>query len=194
MNDPRPTSKPGPTRWILDEVLRPIGVLVKGLQEACHRIEVTGAARREERLVDQVDLLAIPKIEPAGHGVPAHNFLWAVLDGYPELVRVKGADLMRAFYWPVTSDEVIRVNLYTARPETWGYQMVLRTGCQEFWQTIVQKLRERGYATVDGELVRISDGEIIPVQEEEDLFRLAGFFNVFPPNARRPRPGSRSSW
>jgi DNA polymerase/3'-5' exonuclease PolX len=172
-------------------ILPAIERLLAGLAGACQRIELAGAARRGERNLDWVDLLAIPKIEPAGQGAAAHNYLWATLEGMPGLARLKwGGALMRSFYFPYTPDDVVQVNLYTTRPENWGIAHIHRTGSEGFWHWIMARMKARNLAPIDGQVLRIPENHIVPIAEEADLFRLLDM-HVFPPNTRKGPEASR---
>jgi DNA polymerase/3'-5' exonuclease PolX len=59
----------------------------------------------------------------------------------------------------------------TATKENWGFQFAIRTGSAKYSHEVLgNRWAMHDYKGVDGNLTR--DGKIIPVYEEEDLFRL----------------------
>lgn len=168
------------------------------LGRCCVRIAVAGAVRRREHSPSCIDLVAIPKVEPAGSGLPAHNFLWAVLDYfYADGGYIMRGEVVRSFQVQLqngaTAPPWIPVNVYLATEDTWGSQMVQRTGPGSFWFSLLAKLNGRGYTSCDGRICRITDGSVVPVREETDLFQLAGWLTKEPWQRGAPdRP--RGAW
>jgi len=174
-------------RFEARQVLPPIEHLIAQLGPACHRIELAGAVRRGNRELDLVDLLAIPRIDPK------RNLLWELLDGWKELLHGRSGEFSRVFYWPVSPDQSIQVNLYTARADTWGNALVHRTGPEDFWLYLVGRLREEGFISRNNEIIRLADNTLAPCREEEDFFALARA-HVRPPQSRAGFGSERSSW
>ena len=67
------------------------------------------------------------------------------------------------------------MDLFLATPENWGAIYCIRTGPAAFSQALVTHFKLRTpYRQQDGALVVEATGEVVPVPEEADYFRLAG--------------------
>jgi DNA polymerase/3'-5' exonuclease PolX len=59
--------------------------------------------------------------------------------------------------------------------DNWGAIFAIRTGPSDFSKALVTHIKYRTpYRQVDSALVRQFSGEVVPVPEEADYFRLAG--------------------
>ncbi len=180
---------------ITDPIATTASKLVEQLAPACHRVEIAGAIRRRQRLAPCVDLVVIPKIEPAGAGVQAHNYLWEVLDYfYADGGYSRRGDLIRSFRRPLAGAEgEIPVNVYSTTADSWGFEMAYRTGPGGFWFNVHTKLNIAGYTTRDGKVWRISTGAAVEVPEEGYLFALAGML-MREPWQRGATAGEERAW
>src|SRR5262245_62078158 len=144
------------------DVLPVAAELVERLSPACERIEPVGAVRRRDRLVGEIDLLAIPKGDQAGG-----NALWPALDlvvgknGY-----LKKGDVQRCFAWTTSPEDAVLVFVYTARLETWGPQLLFRTGPVAFWCHVLNHLEQQGYTSRDGGIWQGSALRSLPTERE----------------------------
>lgn len=165
------------------------------LAPACHRIEIAGSLRRQVREVADIELVAIPAIETLNEPVPGdlfgarhdrtYNRLWEALDGFLGGKYLKAGEKYRAFVLP---SEGIKVDLFTATRDNWGWIYLIRTGSAEFSHHVAKSLNRQGYTSDEGSIHRATfavdpkDGRarMIPVGEpiatpaEEDVFDLAG--------------------
>ena len=175
--------------------------LIAVLRPACERIEVAGSIRRRRADVGDVELIAVPRIE----GVPglfsptgSVNRLWDLVNnligrpGEPRLLATHLTDpRMGERYAKLRHPgSGLQVDLFTARAETYGLILLIRTGPADYSRWLVTEARRRGFHVKDGELHRGGLGcgsiacERVPVPEERDVyaeFRMA----VVPPIARR---------
>ena len=64
----------------------------------------------------------------------------------------------------------VKVDLFMATPDNWGYIFAIRTGSAEFSQSLAWRWKKMGYEGQDGMLTRF--GKPVPLKEERDLFNL----------------------
>jgi DNA polymerase/3'-5' exonuclease PolX len=79
------------------------------------------------------------------------------------------------------------LDLFIVRPETWGIQFTLRTGCAEFSQRCVTSRSVAGFGFLPedckyivGETRIERNGVTVPLLEEKDFFDLLGLGWVEP--------------
>lgn len=142
----------------------------------CERVEVAGSLRRRSDVVGDIEIIAVPS---AG--------LYTYLDTLLEEGKIRHraakcwGEKMRSFVLStVGSNPVdIQVDLFLQPdPDTWGVNMLLRTGCAEFSHRMVTKRSEGGwcpdYYTVKNARVWDADGCALDTPEEKDVFRAWG--------------------
>jgi DNA polymerase/3'-5' exonuclease PolX len=157
--------------------------LVMELSPACQRIEIAGSIRRRERLVGDVEIVAIPR-EPERLvvGRPGNLLDQALAEICRKraFVRLKDGERYKQF-------EVVhaacRLDLYLCTPATWGWIMVLRTGPQAFTKSLVCKKNLGGVCPPevsfrDGRIVRLD--QVIDTPEEADVFEALGLRHLEP--------------
>ena len=181
-------------------VVQPIAdELLALLSPSCQRIAIGGSVRRKCAECSDVELICIPRIEQVKVTPEAPNLfddpqeerevnlLWAQLDGLaekmaPAFEKIRWGDKYRAFRWPLLGHESIQVDLFTATVNSWGLQLLIRTGSAKFSQHVVTQLKRRGTPSQGG-YVRGSKGTPISTPTEEEVFRLAGM-NYYAPEER----------
>lgn len=132
----------------------------------CERCEIAGSLRRRKSEVKDIEILAIPK--PYERGL-LESGLASVVNKWE---KVKGDMIYgKVKYTQRILPEGIKLDLFFANEDNWGLLYATRTGSADFsYKTLARGWVKQGYRGVDGYLTR--DGEIIPVREEEDLFKL----------------------
>lgn len=167
--------------------------IVDDLAPYCTRLCVAGSVRRRKELVGDIELVAIPRHEPAGlFGDCTANALWEHLhaDG---LYRFSKGDNPAGRYYQLTlpAHLDLQVDLFLARPDNWGLTLLVRTGSAAFsaavlarWKRL-QGIGRDQQGSVDGRLVT-RGGRVIPTPEEETVFTLLGL----PPIAPEQRTGA----
>lgn len=162
------------------------------LQPFCDRIEVAGSVRREVPWINDIEIVAIPKAtmvdvpdHPGDFFQPATTKKVRQRDpGWGATIErlaaevVKGRKLNEAKYTQFITHTGIKVDLFTALPDTWGYIMAIRTGSVTYSQGLASRWSRLGYKGEDGVLTR--HGKPIPVREEVELFGLIGIAYVEP--------------
>lgn len=190
----------------LDTARRVAERLVDALEPACARIEIAGSIRRGKAEVGDIELVAIPRVVQAvqwdlfgGTATVQTRDLLAerleeLVDGRlisrtpPPGGRAAWGERMRKFWLRVDDARIAQVDLFLATPENWGAIFCIRTGPAAFSQALVTHFKQRTpYRQQDGVLIIEATGEVVPVPEEADYFRLAGV----PPIAPAERTAGR---
>lgn len=176
----------------LDVARRAAERLVTTLAPACARIEIAGSIRRGKPEVGDIELVAIPSVMEAtqldlfgaARAVERRNLLDEALERLIEMraIRRTPPDGARPAWgehykkmWIAAGGQVVQVDLFLAQEENWGAIYTIRTGPAAFSQALVTHLKLRTpYRQQDGALIIEATGELVPVPEEADYFRLAG--------------------
>jgi DNA polymerase IV (family X) len=144
------------------------------LAPCCHRCEIAGSVRRRKSEVHDIEFVIIPMdyeigLFASGLGVVLSE--WDILKGKP------GPDCR---YLQIRLPDGINLDLFFAKPDTYGFILLLRTGPALFSKDFVNKLPRRGCRAQDGQIVVAGNGHAIPTPEEVDAFRLAGLPYIRP--------------
>lgn len=128
------------------------------------KIQVVGSIRRKLPEVHDIDIVLIPQAWMWNTIMNRlkHNMLARVVEAGSELVRLRvptGA-----------TSETIQVDIYRARPETWGVLLLIRTGSKEHNMKLCSRARAMGMMLSAKEGV-IKDGKVIASRTEEDIFK-----------------------
>jgi DNA polymerase/3'-5' exonuclease PolX len=168
-------------------------LLVERLAPGCARIEVAGSIRRRKATANDIELVCIPKRDPANRLDLLLNVLLAThdrpifrsrrdlltamgrpVDTGPD-VRRWGERYRRFYLWSCDRYGVVAVDLFLATLDNWGAILAIRTGPDAFSKALVTHIKyQTPYRQVNGVLVRQVSGEVVPVREEKEYFRLAG--------------------
>ena len=137
----------------------------------CERILIAGSIRRLKPEVKDVELLVIPKHVPAGlfgDALEVDPDFCAAVNQWP---KVKGEPTGR--YTQRVLPGGMKLDLFIANPENWGYQLCLRTGSAGFnRKKMLPALKRRGYVLDEGYIWR--DGQVVLTPEETDVWALSG--------------------
>jgi DNA polymerase/3'-5' exonuclease PolX len=135
------------------------------------RIEIAGSIRRQRPHVKDVEICAIPLQEPSdlfGAELVTCEGFCAVVNQWRKDIGEPTGKYTRRFL-----PGGIKLDLFIVDPESWGLQLVYRTGSTDFNRcTLLPALKRHGYASLNGSLFH--HGVLVPVHEESDLFALAG--------------------
>jgi len=151
--------------------------LVQLLKPHCERIEIAGSIRRKKAEVGDIELVVISKPYLVGL---FENGLASIVNKW---VKVKGdLDYIKCKYTQRILPSGIKLDLFFANKDNWGYVYAVRTGSADFSHQILAKSWVRaGFKGKEGMLVR--NGKEYPAREEEDFFRMIGVAYV-PPEER----------
>lgn len=172
----------------LPEARRMAEALCADLAPHCTRIEIAGSIRRMRPMVGDIEIVCIPKEVPVDAGTDIFGNPLPCADkqrdkGFVAVVRrytathVKGHAATGRYVQFITRTGV-KVDLFMARPENWGYILAIRTGSAEFSQSLAWRWKKLGYEGVDGMLTKY--WKDVPLREERDLFDLLGIQWVQP--------------
>jgi len=174
------------TKIHLDEAQRIARYYLGLLAPACERIEIAGSIRRKKLLVGDIEMVAIPKLAVSndlfGNPSKPHSLLDdAVADLIP-----RGARLLKngERYKQIALPEGVNLDLFIVLPPAqWGVIFLIRTGPAAFSRWVVTPRKHGGALpsncrVKDGAVWR--NGEIIPMPEEEEFFRLLGLPAIAP--------------
>lgn len=163
--------------WELAAVVR------NKLKPFCERIEIAGSIRRERSVVNDIEIVCIPKMITVQDGFfdtkieKDPNFI-KIVDSWE---RIKG-DAVEGKYMQRMIAGHIKLDIFTATRYNWGLIYAIRTGSAEFSHRILATgWKKKGYTSLNG-ILRNDLGRV-QVAEEEDLFKLIGI-NWIPPKER----------
>jgi len=180
--------------------------LAEILEPFCERIEVAGSIRRQMPNVKDIELVAIPRLVPAGGSLfaetaAAESQLDRALKTLTSFTAEPGVARHRLAFDTVNKKngprykrlrfDGIGVDLFLVLPPAqWGVIHLLRTGPAEFTKRIVTQ-RSKGGLLPDA--LRVHEGQlceygaggwkVLPTPSERDLFGLIGLEFIEP--ARR---------
>lgn len=152
--------------------------LLAKLSPVCQRIEIAGGVRRHKVECHDIELVAVPRLEPFldmfGQVGGKRNLLNEFIDAYGYVTEKNGDRQKKIIYTPE-----INVDLFIVLPPAqWGVIFTLRTGSANFSHHIVT-IRKHGGALpsncrVKDGCVLDQQGRIIPMPEEMDFLNFLG--------------------
>lgn len=148
------------------------------LRSVCKRIEVCGSIRRGRPLVNDIELIAEPLIDPVTQkNALAEKLISLERRGRIEIVKGKpvkqGAKYCQFILLkPPTKDDIFghrelaSVDLFIVTPPAqWGVIKLIRTGSAKYSKRFAIRLRKAGYCFHQGALWRK-----MPVDKEEEVY------------------------
>ena len=143
--------------------------VVKQLEPYCLRIEIAGSIRRKRPEVGDIEVVYIPRM----------GDMFSIVEIVKKWYKKKGEP--HGLYTQRLLPEGIKLDLFRAKPDNWGYILAIRIGSADFSKRLASAWVKAGYHGEEGMLTK--DGKTIPVREEKDLFRLVGM-KWIPPEER----------
>jgi len=143
--------------------------IVEAIKHLCDpgKIEVAGSIRRQRPEVNDIDIVLIPQEwmwQNIAH-VLKHRLGATRKESGPELVRL----MMQG----------VQVDLYRARPKTWGVLLLIRTGSIQHNIKLCSHARSIGVMLSAAQGV-LKDGKVIASRTEEEIFAALGIPYVEP--------------
>ena len=171
--------------------------LVELLRPVCDRIEVAGSIRRRSSSVGDIELLAIPLMQPkldlfgeTDEPVSRLDTLCADLlaDGTFAARQVNGRGAWGPKYKRL-GYKGAPVDLFSATADNWGLMLTIRTGPNGYSKRLVTPRAQggwlpAGYQVKDGSLLEA--GIPVPVPTEQHLYVILG--REYDPPQRRTSP------
>jgi len=155
----------------LDEAKQIAEKLVSQLEPYCDRIQIAGSIRRGKTEPNDIEIVCIPSVVEGERHPEFVNIV-------EQLEKVKGC-AKNGKYTQRMTPEGIKLDLFTARHENWGFILAQRTGSADFSHHVLAKgWVKKGYRSVDTILVK--DDVKYPMYEEEDVFKLIGIDYIEP--------------
>ena len=152
--------------------------LLDQLSPACERIEIAGGVRRKKPECHDIELVAIPKMEPLmdifNQVAGQRNLLNERIENLHLLLDKNGDRYKKIIY---TND--LDCDLFIVLPPAqWGVIFTIRTGSSDFSHRIVTARKYGGCmpsncACKDG-AVHDKSGRIVPMPEEMDFLNFLG--------------------
>ena len=142
----------------------------------CCNLSVAGSVRRRKSEVKDIELVVIAKPYESGlfeDGLAEVVNQWKKVKGEMEYGKVK--------YTQRILPQGIKLDLFFATPENFGYILMLRTGSSDWNQRVMlTRLKGNGYRTHEGSIWH--KGLVWKVPDEETMFRCLGLEFVEPQN------------
>lgn len=138
------------------------------LQPYCKRIEIAGSIRRQKDICNEIELVCLPKIIPVTTGLFEDDFARTVNKYQKIKGELDGKYTQRQV--PLGNDNFVKLNLFIANADNWGYLMVTRTSSSSFNKWLGERWQKRGYLCKNGMLWQ--NGKAIKLREEKELFKL----------------------
>jgi len=149
--------------------------VVHCIEHLCDRIQVVGSIRRKRPEVHDIDIVLIPQAW-------MWNTIIQSLKTNMNAHVVKAGQELATLEVPIgATNETISVDIYKARPETWGVLLLIRTGSKEHNIKLCSRARAMGMMLSAKEGV-IKDGKIIASRTEKEIFETLGMEYVEPEN------------
>lgn len=149
--------------------------ILEEIEPHCYRSKIAGSLRRRRPEVKDIDIVCIPK--PYNFGLLESGIAEVV----NQWTKVKGEMDTKCKETQRILPQGIKLDLFMCVPENYGYKFAMKTGSQRFNMfRILPGLERMGYKSIDGFLYR--DNKLVPVYEEEDLFKCCGLKYIEPWN------------
>jgi DNA polymerase (family 10) len=128
------------------------------------KVMVVGSIRRKCHEVNDIDIVLIPQSWMWNTIIQTikTNWLAQVVEAGQELARLKVSTS--------ATSEPVQVDIYRARPETWGVLLLIRTGSIQHNIKLCSLARQKGMMLSAAKGV-IKDGKIIASRTEEEIFK-----------------------
>jgi len=188
------TAKRVPLATAETVALQLVGVLRLG----CERIEIAGSIRRRMPSAGDIELVAVPRVHTETHREGLFEERTVEVDEFQVVIDTLLMDGTLAQHptdpkrGPRYSKLLhvasgLQVDLFSARPQTFGLILAIRTGPANYSRWLVTEARARGHHVAEGELHVGAGGcspyakcELVPTPEEADVYRVLGLFHPVP--------------
>jgi DNA polymerase/3'-5' exonuclease PolX len=152
--------------------------VVSNLEPFCEKILICGSIRRLKPEVNDIDIVALPKMVPViGMFDEIQNYQRepGFIHAISKMQQLKGnanGKYTQRFY------RGMKVEIAIATPRNFGNLVLIRTGNAEFSKRMMTKALKMGFNQRDGYLYR--NDQLIPLFEEQDYFFMLGMQYIEP--------------
>jgi DNA polymerase/3'-5' exonuclease PolX len=165
--------------------------LLNDLSPFCNRIEIVGSLRRHKMAVNDIDLIAIPKLlqldddtlfgEPVQENLLDRKLSQMCLS--TDLALEANGTKIKRFTKTVDGD-FVPIDIYVSIEQTWWTLLLIRTGSRNHNVKLARKAIDLGmHLKADGSGLLAADGSLIQIYSEEGIFRHLGL-QYRPPEER----------
>lgn len=169
----------------LEEAQKHAHTIVELIRDLCDKIEIVGSIRRRKSEVNDADIIAIPKTKKymrVFEEYESSDGSWKAIEKrliQHGLHKIRAGDELLAFGLEHVD---FPIDIYRARPETWGTLLLIRTGSARHNIILCSTAQHMGLALSAAQGV-IKDGKVIASRTEEEIFEALGLDYV-PPEKR----------
>jgi DNA polymerase (family 10) len=162
-------------RMKLEEAEQLANQIVQSIKHLCdpEHIMIVGSIRRRRPEVKDIDIVLIPQ-----------DWMWNTIiqtlkTNWQAEVIEAGQELARLKFPTGATSEPVQVDIYRARPETWGVLLLIRTGSIEHNIKLCSRARAMNMMLSAKKGV-IKNGKVIASRTEEEIFKALGMDFVEP--------------
>lgn len=157
--------------------------LVDKLAPHCIKCEIAGSIRRGKSEVKDIEIVCIPKLKGQSKIRIAAWISTVFSFAKNDIHRIMKGKLGQGKYLQIRLEEGIKLDLFMANTDNWGYIYMLRTGSKDFSKRMVNRLKDYGYRAKGGLIFRKEQDDIFAVNTERDFFDLV-YLQHIPPKDR----------
>jgi len=172
--------------------------LVNDLSGFCDRIEIVGSLRRRKQIVNDIDIIAIPRSiqmndetlfglprnirgEPVQENLLEKRLSQLCLRGQLDL-EANGSQIKR--FLKTVDGDTIPIDIYIATEQTWWTLLLIRTGSRSHNIRLARRAMDlHMHLKADGSGLFTPGGSLIPIHSEEEIFLHLGL-RYRPPEER----------
>ena len=158
--------------------------LVARLKPACHRIEIAGSIRRKKAMIGDIELIAVPILHTNLFDEPLETSqVDDLLASWP-IAFIRNGPKQKSFTFEGTTGGSYKVDLFLQpNPATWGVNMMIRTGDEDFSKKMVIPKWQGGYMPDQYKVDKArvwENGVALSTPNEIDVFRLWDMAYIVP--------------
>jgi DNA polymerase/3'-5' exonuclease PolX len=151
---------------------------VDDIASVCEKIEIVGSIRRKKDIVNDIDILVIPKTAEVTDALfPGAKSPISLLDAQLAQMRSAGRLVMerngpRVKRFCLSCDQdIISIDLYIATPETWWTLLLIRTGSRANNILLAARAAELNMQLkADGSGILDQTGKLLPMESEMAIY------------------------
>lgn len=149
--------------------------ILREIEPYCLQAEVAGSLRRRRGVVNDLDLVVLPKPKPTNL-LYWRKIIKIMRDEFDAITVAQGPKLAR-FNIPFTSKVgrgFVQVDLYRAELDTWGILLLVRTGSKEHNVKLCNLAISKGLRLKYSVGLIDGSGRVVAGRSEEEVFAALG--------------------